>query len=581
MDYEVLLFESGISRCFGFLICADATAPEFQGTTAWFPTRAIPVKIIRTANDGRIGLCHPTRNALMSAASDSVTDVPGTIFINRELMHDWETFRTEPVSSWALPSPVQINLADELNSIVGFVRAPALVVDLLEDQSRPSKQMLDPILSSMSERDLSHIASELLRRPKALSKLAEIYLEDIWAAKALPTLATWINCRDNPPAHKQVATDLDGLSAWGADGSYVSIGHKLNGAARRLVSPRKQICLLASARNEGIYLIEWIAYHRLIGVDTIVIYSNSNSDHSDKLLTELASAGLIIWITNNVAPETRAQAKAYGHAFSFGTELLEHQWALTIDLDEFFTFDHCRYKSIKDFISHQEIYDVDSISLQWLIFGSAGQTTLGPQGVTQRFKNRLPYVDKHVKSLCRPHLFMHSKPHVPVCDSRTAPIVRSANGDVLAHRLGGHIPSLSEQPKADAAWINHYYFKSVDEMLWKWSRNRGGQAVLGRDVIISIPESIGEMFLKQHSTYENILDKRIEACAPELEAEMDRMLRIPGIAEADAAVRLAFDQRLESLKVAFAEALRHQPKASVTSQVADLLEASLHTSDAD
>ena len=46
-------------------------------------------------------------------------------------------------------------------------------------------------------------------------------------------------------------------------------------------------------RNEGVYALEWLAYHQSLGIDEFFIYSNNNDEGSDALLKRLSGAGVI------------------------------------------------------------------------------------------------------------------------------------------------------------------------------------------------------------------------------------------------------------------------------------------------
>ena len=50
-------------------------------------------------------------------------------------------------------------------------------------------------------------------------------------------------------------------------------------------------CLLSAVKNEGPDLLEWLAWHRMIGFDRIVIFSNDCSDGSDGLPDALEGIG--------------------------------------------------------------------------------------------------------------------------------------------------------------------------------------------------------------------------------------------------------------------------------------------------
>ena len=44
------------------------------------------------------------------------------------------------------------------------------------------------------------------------------------------------------------------------------------------------VALMSCMRNEGIHILEWLAYHRVIGFGPVVICSNDCADGSDRLL---------------------------------------------------------------------------------------------------------------------------------------------------------------------------------------------------------------------------------------------------------------------------------------------------------
>lgn len=46
-------------------------------------------------------------------------------------------------------------------------------------------------------------------------------------------------------------------------------------------------------KDEAPFLLEWIAFYRMIGFDTVVIYSNNSTDRTDELCAAMAAEGLI------------------------------------------------------------------------------------------------------------------------------------------------------------------------------------------------------------------------------------------------------------------------------------------------
>ena len=77
--------------------------------------------------------------------------------------------------------------------------------------------------------------------------------------------------------------------------------------------------IIVTTKNEGPFLLEWIAYHRLIGFDNIVVFSNNNEDGSDVLLSALGDAGLIRYYDNSELSDglpADPQNRAYRRAFA-------------------------------------------------------------------------------------------------------------------------------------------------------------------------------------------------------------------------------------------------------------------------
>ena len=114
--------------------------------------------------------------------------------------------------------------------------------------------------------------------------------------------------------------------------------------------PKRRVAIILMARDEGIYLPEWLSHHRLIGAEHIFVYTNDNADGSDRLLHELAAAGSISLIVNSFAPGVNPQRKAYQHAILLLEELRDYRWALFIDADEFMNFRTDEAGALPDFI---------------------------------------------------------------------------------------------------------------------------------------------------------------------------------------------------------------------------------------
>ncbi|MDZ4395579.1 MAG: glycosyltransferase family 2 protein, partial [Cypionkella sp.] len=63
-----------------------------------------------------------------------------------------------------------------------------------------------------------------------------------------------------------------------------------------------RITALASMRNEGPFIVEWLCWYRMLGFTDAVVVTNNCTDHSPQLLDALQAHGLVHHIRHDVAP---------------------------------------------------------------------------------------------------------------------------------------------------------------------------------------------------------------------------------------------------------------------------------------
>ena len=56
-----------------------------------------------------------------------------------------------------------------------------------------------------------------------------------------------------------------------------------------------KITAVLCVRNEGAFLLEWLAHHRAAGVTDFLVFSNDCDDGTDAMLDRLAGLG---WLTH-------------------------------------------------------------------------------------------------------------------------------------------------------------------------------------------------------------------------------------------------------------------------------------------
>ena len=328
-----------------------------------------------------------------------------------------------------------------------------------------------------------------------------------------------------------------------AEGGYPALGRYCASGLRERVGPRRAACLVASARNEGPYILEWLAHHRAVGFQHAFVYANDNDDGSDELLGALARHGAITWIANTVAGAP-PQQKSYGHAFGILPEVLDYRWALVIDLDEFLVLDRSRFPQLADYLRWHEEERCDAIALNWLLFGTFGARAR-PGLVSAGFVRRFPEVDPHIKTMLDPRLFDSSTCHYPTGVPSRAVAYRDS--ERRPYRHGPVFPHASE-PVAETAWINHYFSKSLEDALCKFSRNYGDRAVVAERPPAEVATEIFSRVLRSERGVTPVEDRRALQFGPDMRRERDALLALPGVAEAQARVEDLFTRRVGRMR---------------------------------
>lgn len=225
---------------------------------------------------------------------------------------------------------------------------------------------------------------------------------------------------------------------------------------------RAAIC--AIAKNEGRYLPEWIAYHRLIGFDQILVYSHESEDDSEQILAGFSDHG-VSYVPWSVPPRTKPQWLAYAD----GLERLRGSadWIAFIDIDEFIVLP--QHRTIGGFLA--DFADRDALAVNWKMFGSSGHQEAAPGLVIDRFRRCAPLAyspHKQVKTLGRPDAI--ERPLVHTCEFRDGAQYTTVLGEVLPSGTGrSHLIS------HDVIRINHYFTKSWEEWQQKRARGRGAK----------------------------------------------------------------------------------------------------------
>lgn len=242
-----------------------------------------------------------------------------------------------------------------------------------------------------------------------------------------------------------------------------------------------RVAIAAIVKNEGPYLLEWIAFHRAIGIKQFFIADNISDDGSTELLIALAKAGIVKRMPFPTVPGQAPQLPAYEKLMQRYRG--EADWVAFIDCDEFLTLAD-GVGSIHDFLAPIEADEsVGAVYINWVMFGSSQQTSPTNELVIARFSMRAKDTNvchKIVKTLVRSKAF-----HQPGLDPHYIVLrenFRAVHTDGSPFRPHHQFPGLSAAPVWERMRLNHYFVKSKAEFDFiKLPRGRADIADTRRD----------------------------------------------------------------------------------------------------
>ncbi len=138
--------------------------------------------------------------------------------------------------------------------------------------------------------------------------------------------------------------------------------------------------LITSVRNEAPYIAEWIAWHKMLGFDHFLIYTNDNTDNTKEILEQISRLGFLTWYELYPEADQSPQMVAFGEAVKWIHDN-RPEWTALFDVDEFLNLK--QDTNLDSFLSR--FPDADAVAINWKIFGSANIQHKGLGLTPERF----------------------------------------------------------------------------------------------------------------------------------------------------------------------------------------------------
>jgi hypothetical protein len=284
--------------------------------------------------------------------------------------------------------------------------------------------------------------------------------------------------------------------------------------------------VVTAMKNEGPFILEWVAYNRAIGFDDILVYTNDCSDGTDELLKLLQSKGIVQHRENRFREMGLKPQHAALQSAEIEPMIQQAAWVACIDVDEYINI-KCGDGTLDALF--KAVPDANMIAMTWRLFGNGDQDRFEDRPVIEQFNRCAPELTR------KPHQAWGFKTLF-----QTLGIFKKLG----VHRPKGLNPQLWESinwvngsgkpmPRTmfrngwrsttatygyDLVQLNHYAIRSTESFLVK--RDRGRVNHVDRD------QGLAYWFRMNHNSD---TDDSIKRMVPRMREELARLMADPDI----------------------------------------------------
>ncbi len=278
--------------------------------------------------------------------------------------------------------------------------------------------------------------------------------------------------------------------------------------------------IVGCMKNEAPYIVEWVAYHRAIGVDNFLIYTNDCTDGTDEVLGRLQQMGVVQLRNNDKWKGNSPQQHALNQSLKEPL-IINADWIIHIDVDEFMNV-RTGNGTLNDLFA--AVPDATNIAMTWRLFGHNGITRLNDDFVIEQFDTCAP------KYCPKPHtvwgfktMFRNIGAYSKISCHRPnkllddfADKVKWVNGsgkDITGDLARNGWRSSKKNVGYDLLQLNHYALRSAESFLIKRQRGRA----------LHVDRSIGINYWIRMD-WCDFKDITIKRNIPRVRAEYDRLM---------------------------------------------------------
>lgn len=257
------------------------------------------------------------------------------------------------------------------------------------------------------------------------------------------------------------------------------------------------VAIITCMKNEGPFILEWIAYHRSIGIEKFVVFTNHCTDGTDLLLDRLDELGLVTHLEN---PAVEFKSTYFQpSALKYGARLpiiRRADYAISMDVDEFINI-RVGEGHFRDLLAAAGPFH--ALAMSQLNFSHGGHFEYSDIWLTENFLDHESTVPgrrrahRGVKTIVHPvGAFDRLSNHRPILGTASTDDLIWLDGagrDVKSVFLDQTVKGFDCRGNYELVALNHYPIRSVHSYLVK--KDRG-------DVVVA-KKTVDEAYFKRYS----------------------------------------------------------------------------------
>ncbi|MBT8425661.1 MAG: glycosyltransferase family 2 protein [Silicimonas sp.] len=290
----------------------------------------------------------------------------------------------------------------------------------------------------------------------------------------------------------------------------------------------REVTVVTAMKNEGPFILDWIAHHRAVGVERFLVYTNDCDDGTEHLLDLLAGAGVTRrdnpFRETGQVPQHAAFRAAEDEAVVRGTD-----WLLTLDVDEYINV-HVGEGRLGDLFAH--VPEAGAISMPWRLFGNGDRHRFEDIPVVQQFSLAArDYAPRPLQAWAFKTLYRNDGTFGKLGVHRPKSLEASRAGALRwVDGSGRALPArmwrsgwrmTCETWGYDLVSVNHYAVRSAESFLVKRDRGRVNH--------VASEQGTAYWFRMNHNVVE---DRSIRRLDDRVAGERARLAALPGVAAA-------------------------------------------------